>query len=311
VSPLVAILGPTASGKSELALAVAERFGGEIVNYDSIQVYRHFNIGAAKLREAERRGIPHHLIDILEPDEVFTAGEFARRAAEVVRAIRDRGRLPVLAGGTGFYLRALLEGLFPGPARDEQLRTRLARRGGPRLHRLLARLDPAAALRIHPHDRPKLIRALEVIILARRPITQLFAEGRRGLEGFRTLKIGLLPDRRALYARIDRRTADMFEAGLVDEARRILDMGYPETSKPFESHGYRQALQLIRGELEPEEALYHARRNTRNYAKRQMTWFRRETDVVWFRGFGDQPEIQDRVLTEVGAFLARDKIGVT
>src|SRR5581483_9728576 len=183
---LTAILGPTASGKSELALAVAERHNGEIVNFDSIQVYRWFRIGAAKLREPERRGIPHHLIDILEPNEIFTAGEFARRARQAIAEICGRGRLPVLAGGTGFYLRALLDGLFPGPQRDEELR----------------RLDPAAAAKIHPHDSPKIIRALEVTLLARRPITALFSEGRQKLEGFRILKIGLLPDRNALYDRI-------------------------------------------------------------------------------------------------------------
>ena len=158
MNPLVAILGPTGAGKSELALAVAERHAGEIVNYDSIQIYRHFNIGAAKLAEPERRGIPHHLIDVLDPQEVFTAGEFARRAGETIRQIRDRGRLPILVGGTGFYLRALLDGLFPGPTRNEELRQRLARRSGPRLHKLLQRFDPAAAKRIHANDVPKLDR---------------------------------------------------------------------------------------------------------------------------------------------------------
>ncbi|MBI3696144.1 MAG: tRNA (adenosine(37)-N6)-dimethylallyltransferase MiaA, partial [Acidobacteria bacterium] len=255
MSPLVAILGPTGSGKSELALAVAERFGGEVVNYDSIQVYRHFRIGAAKLSEAERRRIPHHLIDVLEPQDVFTAGEFARRAAEAVRAIRDRGRLPILAGGTGFYLRALLDGLFPGPTRNEDLRRRLATWSPERLHRLLRRLDPAAARKIHPHDAAKMIRALEVTILARRPITELFAGGRQGLEGFRVLKIGLLPDRDALYDRINRRTEAMFAAGLVEEVRQILAQ-YPATAKPFESHGYRQVLQHLRGELSLKEAVF-------------------------------------------------------
>jgi len=299
VSCLVAILGPTASGKSELALAVAERFGGEVVNYDSIQVYRHFEIGAAKLRVEERRGIPHRLIDLLEPNEVFTAGEFARRATAAIGDIRDRGRLPVLAGGTGFYLRALLDGLFAGPTRDEALRARLARRGGLRLHKLLARFDPDAARRIHPHDARKLVRALEVTLLARRPITELFAEERQGLAGFEVVKIGLQPDRDALYARIDRRTEAMFAAGLVEETRRILALGYPETSKPFESHGYHQAVGVLRGELSLPEAISDAQRYTRHYAKRQLTWFRREKDVTWFRGFGEEREVQEAVVRSI------------
>lgn len=294
----MAVLGPTASGKSELALAVAERFRGEIVNYDSIQVYRHFRIGAAKLSPAERRGVPHHLVDIVEPDAVFTAGEFARRAAEAIRGIRDRGRLPVLAGGTGFYLRALLDGLFPGPQRDEALRARLARRGGDRLYRLLARFDPEAARRIHPHDHAKLIRALEVTLKARRPMTELFREGRQALEGFQVLKVGLMPDRDALYDRINRRAEAMFAAGLVDEVRAILALGYPASSKPFESLGYRQALQHLRGELTLREAVFYTQRATRQYAKRQMTWFRREQNVLWFSGFG--PDVQE----DVGRALA-------
>ena len=298
--PLIAILGPTGSGKSDLALAVAERHSGEIVNFDSIQVYRHFSIGAAKLSTAQRRGIPHHLIDILEPGEVFTAGEFARRAAETVREILSRGRLPILAGGTGFYLRALLDGLFPGPTRDENLRRRLARRSPERLHRLLRRYDRAAAERIHPHDVPKMIRALEVTILARQPITELFAAGRRPLlEDVPVLKIGLLPDRDALYERINRRTVAMFASGLLDEVRSILALGYPPTLKPFESHGYRQALQHLQGGLSLQDAVFYAQRNTRQYAKRQITWFRRERDVQWFHGFGDNPAIQQQVLVRV------------
>lgn len=306
MSPLIAILGPTGSGKSELALVVAERHAGEIVNFDSIQIYRHFNIGAAKLNEAARRGIPHHLIDILEPQEVFTAGEFARRAAETARAIRDRGRLPILVGGTGFYLRALIDGLFPGPTRHEDLRRRLATRSGLRLHKLLERFDAAAAKRIHPNDVPKLIRALEVTLVARRPMTELFAEGRQALEGFHIFKLGLMPDREALYARINQRTEAMFAAGLVGEVREILARGYPPASKPFESHGYRQALQHLQSELNLGEAIFYAQRNTRHYAKRQITWFRREKDVEWFKGFGDDPGIQQEVVAAVRSFLTTD-----
>lgn len=303
MSPLVAILGPTGSGKSELALAMAGRYGGEIVNFDSIQIYRRFNIGAAKLTEAERRGIPHHLIDILEPHEVFTAGEFARRAAAVLREIAGRGRLPVLAGGTGFYLRALVDGLFPGPARNEDLRRRLAARSPERLHRLLVRLDSSAAQKIHPHDVPKMIRALEVTLLARRPISELFAQSRQALEGFTLLKIGLLPDRTALYGRINKRTEAMFAAGLVEEARQILESGCPPSAKPFESHGYRQALEHLRSEINLSEAISSAQRNTRRYAKRQITWFRREKDVEWLPGFGDDPAIQQQALERVAEWL--------
>jgi tRNA dimethylallyltransferase len=304
--PLVAVTGPTGSGKSELALEIAETFHGEVVNCDSLQVYRHFDIGTAKLPPEERRGIPHHLIDIVNPDELFTAGEYARLARETIAAISARGRLPIVAGGTGFYLRALLDGLFEGPVRDQALRDRLAarelRRPGS-LHRLLARFDAAAACRIHPNDVPKVTRALEVTLLTRRPVSELFRQGRNALRGYRTLKLGLLPERDALYERLDRRCARMFESGLIEEVRQILSLGFPPASKPFESHGYKQALQLLQGELNPREALFYAQRNTRNYAKRQITWFRREPGLEWLRGFADAPEILSTALARVTAFL--------
>jgi tRNA dimethylallyltransferase len=302
---LVAVAGPTGSGKSDLALAIAEKFNGEVVNCDSLQVFRYFDIGTAKLPIEERRGIPHHLIDIVDPDELFTAGEYARLARETIAGITARGRLPVVAGGTGFYLRALLDGLFEGPTRDQPLRDRLtsreARRPGS-LHRLLTRFDREAARKIHPNDIPKVTRALEVCLVTRRPVTELFRTGRDALRGYRTLKLGLLPDRDALYARLDPRCALMFENGLVEEVRRILAMGYPPASKPFESHGYKQALQLINGELGPRDAVFYAQRNTRNYAKRQITWFRREPELVWLRGFGDLPEIRSAALDVVARF---------
>jgi tRNA dimethylallyltransferase len=297
--PLVAVAGPTGSGKSDLALAIAEKFNGEVVNCDSLQVFRYFDIGTAKLPLTERRGIPHHLIDIVDPDELFTAGEYARLTRETIAAITARGRLPVIAGGTGFYLRALLDGLFEGPTRNQGLRDRLAAREARHpgsLHRLLTRVDPEAAGRIHPNDVPKVTRALEVCLLTRRPVTELFRSGRDALRGYRTLKLGLLPDRDALYARLDPRCARMFEGGLVEEVRRILAMGYPASCKPFESHGYKQALQLINGELSPRDAVFYAQRNTRNYAKRQITWFRREPDLVWLKGFGDLQEIRSAAL---------------
>ena len=299
--------GPTGSGKSELALLLAEQFRGEIINCDSLQVYRHFDIGTAKLPVSERRGIPHHLIDIVEPDDLFTAGEFARRAKDVVEEVSGRQHLPILCGGTGFYLRALLDGLFQGPTRDQALRDRLAarevRRSGS-IHRLLRRFDPAAAAKIHANDVPKTMRALEVCLLTRRPISELFREGRDGLSGYRILKLGLLPDRDELYKRLDARCAAMFKGGLVEEVQAILGRGFTGVEKPFESHGYKQTLQLIRRELSPRDAVFYAQRNTRQYAKRQITWFRREAGVEWLRGFGADPEIQRTALERVAAFLA-------
>ena len=303
---VVAIAGPTGAGKSELALRIAEEFQGEVVNCDSLQIYRYFDIGTAKLPAAEMRGVPHHLMDILDPDEIFTAGEYARRARAALAEISARGKLPVVAGGTGFYLRALFEGLFRGPARDAALRERLAareRRKPGSLHRLLRRSDAASAERIHPHDLPKTMRALEVCLLARRPVSEMFREGRDHLVGFRTLKLGLSPDRDALYARLDERCRRMFEGGLIAEVESILGRGFAAEAKPFESHGYRQAVQMLRGELNAKEAIFYAQRNTRNYAKRQMTWFRKEPDMEWLKGFGEEPHIREAALARIREFL--------
>ena len=277
-----------------------------MVNCDSLQLYRFFDIGSAKLPVEARRGIPHHLIDIVDPDEIFTAGEYARAGRDVLLSVSQQGRLPVVAGGTGFYLRALLDGLFPGPSRDERLRERLAERQNKTpgsLHRLLGRLDRDAAARIHANDIPKIIRALEVRLLTRRPVSAWFHEKRDALKGYHALKIGLSPTREALYKRLDLRCEQMFASGLVEEVRRILAMGFSPDVKPFESHGYRQALQLLKGELTEKEALFYAQRNTRQYAKRQMTWFRQEKDVEWFSGFGDDAGIQRAVLRRVQEYL--------
>jgi len=299
---LVAVVGPTGSGKSSLALAIACQLDSEIVNCDSLQIYRHFNVGTAKLPPDDRRGIPHHLLDILEPWETFTAGDYARAARQVIARIVGRERLPVIVGGTGFYLRALLEGLFESPGRDEALRLRLRARESRRpgsLHRILGRLDPGAALRIHPNDTRKLIRALEVIILARQPVSGLFGQGRDRLEGYTVLKIGLNPPREELYRRLNRRAARMFESGLLDEVRDLLAKGLSVQTRPFESIGYQQALRHIRGEIPLEEAVQSAQLATRQYAKRQWTWFRKEKDVLWIDGFGETPEVQSAAISKI------------
>jgi len=306
--PLIAVAGPTASGKSDLALHIAGRFNGEIVNCDSLQVYRGFNIGTAKISPAEHRGIPHHLIDIRDPDEIFTAGEFAREARRVIAGITGRNRLPVLAGGTGFYLRSLVHGLAPGPPRDSTLRERLSMRESRRpgsLHRLLCRFDPVAAARIHANDIPKTIRALEICFVSRMPASTMQAQQPQALTGYRVLKIGLFPPRDALYARIGHRTERMFREGLVEEVKALLATAVPAAAKPFESLGYRQALQVVRGEMPVEQAPLETALRTRQYAKRQMTWFRHEPDIRIVNGFGDDPDVQAFVCSLVQETIAR------
>lgn len=303
---LIAIAGPTGCGKSELALTLAAEFDGEIVNSDSVQIYRYFDVGTAKLPVAARLGVPHHLIDVANPDEVFTAGDFARLGRTVLRDIADRGRLPIVAGGTGFYLRALIDGLAPAPQRDDRLRERLRRiedrrTGG--IHRILARLDPTLAGRIHSNDIPKAMRALEICVSTRRSATEVFAAGREALEGFQVLKIGLFPDRERLYARLSARTEAMFAGGLIEETVSILARGYRAECKPFESIGYKEALQVVRGELSPRDALFYATRATRQYAKRQMTWFRQEPGIEIVAGFGDDPGVVELVRRLVRSFV--------
>ncbi len=292
---LVVVLGPTASGKTALSLALAERFDGEIVNCDSVAMYREFEIGTAKPSAAQRARAPHHLIDVVDPTGYMTAGDYARRARPVLREIAARGKFPIVVGGTGLYLRALLEGLFPGPERSEELRERLRERAehkGPGyLHRLLLRLDSAAATKVHANDTPKLIRAIEVCIAARQKMTEMWKAGRDALTGFSVLRLGLNPERDLLYARINARAQRMFDAGLVEETRRLLEK-YGEAARPLASLGYKQAVQLLRGEISAEVAVQAAQQAHRNYAKRQMTWFRREPEVVWLAGFGDDSEIQ-------------------
>ncbi|MDR3798965.1 MAG: tRNA (adenosine(37)-N6)-dimethylallyltransferase MiaA [Terracidiphilus sp.] len=290
--PLVVILlGPTGSGKTALSLAVAERFNGEIVSCDSVAVYRGMELGTAKPTREERARVPHHLIDVAEPDEPFTAGAYSRIARELLQEIAVRKhRMPIVTGGTGLYLRALTEGLFAGPARQEELRTRLRRsverHGNAWLHRLLRKLDAASAERIHANDTHKLIRAIEVCLAARKPMSEVM--GRDPLTGFRLLRIGLNPPRQQLYDRLNQRCAAMFAAGLIKETCELLERYGPV--KALDSLGYRQACAVLVGTLSEEEAIKAAQRGHRNYAKRQMTWFRRDPEVHWMERFGDEAE---------------------
>lgn len=298
--PVVAIVGPTASGKSELGLSLAEFFSGEIVNYDSVQVYRGLNIGTAKPSPEERRRVRHHMIDIRDPNEVFTAGDYQRETRKVLDEIRNRGRLPILVGGTGLYLRALVEGLFDGPARSVRWRNRLEmiaeRKGREYLHRLLRRLDPMAAARIAERDKPKIIRALEVRLETGKPLSQhLDEQPRHPIAGFRFHTVGLNLTREELYRRIDDRVRRMFERGLVEEVRRLISGGIPPSVKPFEAIGYRHVIADIDSCITREETIRIIQRDTRHYAKRQMTWFRKQSEVTWFDGPGDSDEIKNKV----------------
>jgi tRNA dimethylallyltransferase len=253
-------------------------------------------IGTAKPTLAERARVPHHLIDVFTPDQPCTAGDYSRLAREAIAGISQRGRLPIVAGGTGLYLRALLDGLFAAPSRDESLRARLRQRselrGATYLHRILARLDPAAARQIHANDAPKVIRAIEVTLAARQPITRQWEQQPRDeLTGFRTLRIGLNPPRAELYADINRRAATMFESGLIEETAQLIAQ-FGESCRPLTSLGYAQAAALLRGECSREEAIAAAQQGHRNYAKRQITWFRKDSELQWLAGFGGEPEIE-------------------
>lgn len=305
--PLIVVLGPTASGKSNLALRLARRFRGEIVGCDSVQVYRFLDIGTSKVLKPEQAGIPHHLIDFLDPDQAFTAGQYMALGRSALSEIGQRGNLPLVAGGTGLYLRALLNGLFDGPSRCESLRGRLQRQarrnGDTHLHRLLARVDPESARRISARDRHKIIRALEVYFLTAKPLSLHFRTAPEKLQGFRLLKIGLEPPRDRLYRRIEERVDRMFAGGLAEEVRSILARGYAPDCKPLQSLGYLQVVRFLQGEMSLQAAVEAAKQATRNYAKRQLTWFRKEETVTWYSGFGDEDSLGSDVEACVADFI--------
>ncbi|HEV7373910.1 MAG TPA: tRNA (adenosine(37)-N6)-dimethylallyltransferase MiaA [Pyrinomonadaceae bacterium] len=304
MQPVIAIVGPTASGKSELGIEAALRFDGEIINCDSVQVYREIEIATAKVPLSERRGVPHHLIDFVPPEINYTAGEWAREAARKIEEIEARGKMALLVGGTGFYLRALRQPFFPSPKTDEGLRRRLTeireRHGPAHLHRMLRRLDPQSAMTLFERDWPRVQRALEVKLQTGEPISaQAGARTEPPPCAARIRVFALLPPRAELYRRINERTEAHFAAGLIDEVRRLLDKGVPAASNALGAHGYRRVVEYLRGERTLESAIEQTRLDVRHYAKRQLTWFRREPGVEWFEGFGNDPSLQARVMNRI------------
>jgi tRNA dimethylallyltransferase len=296
---LVAILGPTATGKSALGLALAERHGGEIVSCDSTAVYRGFDIGTDKVPPERRRGIPHHLMDVVDPLEVYSAARFASEAAAAIRDITARGRLPILVGGTGLYYRALTRGLFPGPGRDQALRERLRRvgrrRGLPFLHRMVARVDAASARRIQSRDEKRLIRALEVYFVTGTPLTAHFTETRSPIEEYRVVSFGLRLPPADIAARVARRVDEQFARGVIDEVRALLARGVPEQAQPFGGLVYRQILQCLHGLRDEAATRELIVAENRRYARRQLIWFRKEPNLFWFEGAGERDETLEDV----------------
>jgi tRNA dimethylallyltransferase len=288
---VVAVLGPTASGKSALGIGLAERFGGEVVACDSTAVYRRFDIGTDKVSPDEQRGIPHHLVDVVGPDADYTAADYARDAMAAIEDIASRGRVPVLVGGTGFYYRALVRGLFPGAGKDPVLRARLdamtARSGAARMHRLLARIDPTSAARIQANDVMRTVRALEVYYQTGRTLTEHFAETRAPLEGWTVVSIGLRPAWDLVVARIAARVDQQFERGIVEEVRALLASGVSDTARPFTGYVYRRVLEHVRGVRDEATTRALIVQENRQYARRQLIWFRKEPNLRWIPNLGD------------------------
>ena len=310
MAPLLVVAGPTGAGKSALALDLAEALDGEIVNYDSVQVYRGLEIGSAKTPAGERRGIPHHLIDMVDPGGELTAGAYASLARAVLGDLKACGVLPILVGGTGLYLRALLAGLTPAPARNSDLRSRLtalAARQPAALHRFLRRYDPTSATRIHPHDHQKLMRAIELTRLTGQPASRVQSLPRQGLEGFRVLQIGLDPPRCALREALDTRSANIFRDGLLDETRALLESGLDPDAKSLQTLGYKQAVAFLTGQLPLADAIRQCQIKTGQYAKRQMTWFRSDREIRWLSGFGHDARVQQEALRIARGFLISEE----
>ena len=302
--PLLVIVGATASGKSSLAIDLAEQFNGEIVSCDSVAVYREMEIGTAKPSFEDRARVPHHMIDIVSPDEACTAGDYSRGAREALRGIHERGRLAIVGGGTGLYLRALIDGLFPAPPQQPKLRAKLRKlaleKSPEHLHRVLSRLDKAAAKAIHANDVSKVVRAIEVSLAAKQPLTDQWQKGRDALTGYRILRLGLDPTRERLYERINRRAAEMFDRGLIEETGRLVER-YGFDCRPLGSLGYAEAVAVLRGECTREEAVIRAQQGHRNYAKRQGTWFRKDKEIQWLSGCGGD----DAVIESARRMLAQ------
>jgi tRNA dimethylallyltransferase len=297
---VVAVLGPTATGKSALGIAIAQALGGEIVNCDSTAVYRGFDIGTDKLPAGDRGGIPHHLIDIVDPTAEYTAAQYGRDAAETIRGIQARGQLAIVVGGTGFYYRALTRGLFPGPGRDASLRARLdrvaERRGVERLHNILGRVDRESAIRIQPRDRKRIVRALEVYFLTGRPLTAHFVDTQSPMPEADFVAIGLRLPAAAISERVTRRVDEQFDRGLLDEIRELLATGVPEDARPFGGLVYRQALEHLHGLRDERATRALIAQENRRYARRQLIWFRKEPGITWFEGPGGSEETTRSVL---------------
>ena len=298
-SLVLAVLGPTASGKSALGLALAGRLGGEILNCDSTAVYRGFDIGTDKVSLDEQRGIPHHLIDIADPTEVYTAAQFARDADRVIREVHGRGKIPILVGGTGFYYRALTRGLFPGPGADEDLRGRLdriaSRKGPERLHRMLRRVDPEAADRIMPRDQKRLVRALEVYFSTGRPLTAHFADTRSPIADCEVIAVTLRIPADLTAERVAQRVERQFDRGVVHEVKGLLASGVPAEARPFGGLVYRQVMEMLRGVRDEAATRALIVQENRRYARRQLIWFRKEPNLIWFDGPGERPDTLHRV----------------